>query len=248
MANYTTKFRVRTSDLDEKDHLKPYIYFDFFQDIAGFHAESLGFGYDNTIKKNIAWILMKNKVTIYEYPKPYEILTIKTYPTEKSKIDFIRDYEVKDESDRIIARGTSQWCLVDIINKKILRTNVLDFPNDLNEPSFYQEKISKINFNDYDELNKKIEYITRYSDIDHYHHTNNARYAEMIYNAIDLRNIFVKEITLNYNIETPVNKKITIYIKDNIINNKLIAEGGGLNESNNASFTFKIEGEINKEE
>ena len=161
MANYSTKFRIRTSDLDENDRLKPYIYLDFFQDVAGFHAELIGFGYKDTINKNIAWILMKNKVNIYDYPAPYEVITVKTYPTEINKLDFIRDYEVYNQSNQIIARGTSQWCIVDINTKKILRTSALNFSSNLNEPSFYDEKIAKINLTNTSGLIKKSEYITQ---------------------------------------------------------------------------------------
>lgn len=248
MANYSTKFRIRTSDLDEYDHLKLYVYFDFFQDVAGFHAESIGLGYKDTIDKNIAWILMKNKVSIYDYPAPYEIITVKTYPTGINKLDFIRDYEVFNQNNQIIARGTSQWCIIDINTKKILRTNALNFPSELNEPSFYNEKIAKINLANTNELTKKSEYVTQYSDLDHYHHTNNARYAEMIYNAMDLRNVFVTEMILNYNLETPVNKKLSIFTRDNNNCEKIEIEGTGINEDNRTSFSFRIKGNIMKSE
>lgn len=216
MASLTIDYPIRTSDLDEFDHLKPYIYFDMFQDVAGFHAEKLGFGYDNTIKNDIAWILMKNKVLIYNYPKKYDCLKIKTYPTGKNKVEFIRDYEVYNSNNDIIARGTSQWCIVDTKTKKILRTDTIDFPESLSEKSFFQEKITKINYKDTKNLIKIGEYIIKPSDLDHYHHTNNARYAEILYNVLKLEKKFVKEIIINYNNETKLNELINIYA--NIIN------------------------------
>ncbi len=238
MANYTTKFRIRTSDLDEMDQVKPYAYLDFFQDIAGFHATELGFGYDVTIIRNIAWILMKNKVTIYKYPTPYDELTVKTYPSGKTKIDFIRDYEVTDSSGTLVARGTSQWCIVDTVSKKILRTKEIDFPDELAEPSFYQEKIEKIPFNDLNGYTEVFEYQIMPSDLDHYHHMNNARYGKIIFDAIDLKGSFVEELIVNYVSESKLNDKLSILIKED--NNDSVIEGVGLNENGQVSFSFRM--------
>lgn len=246
MAKYTIKYPIRTSDLNQFDDLKPYIYFDMFQDIAGFHAEELNVGYEDTIKNNIAWILMKNKVSIYGKATKYDVLTVITYPTEKNKIDFYRDYEVYSSKNELIARGTSQWCIVDTKTKKILRTTSINFPESLSEPSFFKEKITKINYNNLNELTKYGEYQIKLSDIDHYHHTNNARYVEILYNILNLENKNIKEIIINYNNETKLNEIITIYAKNfnNIEEEKI--EGIGVNADGKTCFSFSITNIISK--
>lgn len=240
MAKYQITTRIRTSDLDQFDRLKPYAYLDYFQDVAGFQAKWLGIGYEQTISRNIAWILMKNQVNIYEYPLPYEELTITTYPAGKSRIDFIRDYEVHNHEDKLIARGTSQWCLVNTVTKKIIRTSEIDFSDELIEKSFYEEKIPKINFPNFDELTEVYRYRTRRSDLDHYHHTNNARYGEILFNAFDIKNHFVKELIINYHNETPLGETLIIMGKQEEKADELIISGVGVNSNQQVNFSFQI--------
>ena len=64
MSRYSELFKIRTNDLDTYDRVKPYVYLDFFQDVAGHHADILGVGYEACKKENIAWVLMKNRLEV----------------------------------------------------------------------------------------------------------------------------------------------------------------------------------------
>ena len=51
-------FFIHTRDLDKYDIIKPSAILEFFQDIAGIHADELGIGYETCKQKNLAWVVL----------------------------------------------------------------------------------------------------------------------------------------------------------------------------------------------
>lgn len=237
MSKYVELVKTRTVDLDSYDCVKFYTYLDYFQDIAGEHADVLGVGYDVSKSKNIAWILMKNKLDVLKIPKPYESLVVRTWPSAQSRIDYTRDYEVLDKLGNTIAIGSSQWCIVDLKTRKILRTSALELPADSAQSPVYAEKFKRIENYDYQAEQPKYTYTIQQSDIDHYLHTNNARYAQIVYNAIPERaDKTISHFEINYHSETRLNDQIKVYYREE--NNECL--GCGIANDNLVSFSFKL--------
>lgn len=235
MSKYVDDVKIRTSDLDNYDRVKPYAYLDFFQDIAGAHATILGVGYNESKSKNIAWLLMKNKLEILNTPIPYDRLILTTWPSGQSKIDYIRDYLLTDQFGKVIARGSSQWCIVDINTHRILRTSLLDLPRSIDDKPLYQEKFVKLENFFYQNKPCKYEYKIQNSDLDHYQHTNNARYAQIIYNALPIiADYDVTNFEINYNHEAKLGEVVKVYYE---MEEELI-KGCGVIDSGVLSFTF----------
>ncbi|MBO7508570.1 MAG: hypothetical protein J6T39_02895, partial [Clostridia bacterium] len=90
-----------------------------FQDASTKHAESLGVGFEAMLSKKLLWVTMRIKYEILRLPKPNEMLTIKTYPSGKNRMEYDREYLICDEEENLIIKGQSKWCLINSQTRKI---------------------------------------------------------------------------------------------------------------------------------
>lgn len=242
MSIHVNSITIRTSDLDCFDRVKPYAYLEFYQDIAGEHADILGVGYEASKKLNVGWVLMKSKLEIFKNPVPYDTLLLQTWPSNLTKVDFSRDYRLLDKEGELISQGTSQWCIVDINTHRILRTSTINFPEGVQEKPLYTARLEKLSEYDYSNQEVKYSHTIRNSDLDHYGHTNNARYAVMLFDALPntLENS-VHTLEINYIAEAKLGETIDLYYSTN---NKLIKGVGVIRETaekeSRLSFSFEI--------
>ncbi len=203
--------KTRTSDLDVYDKLTFKSLLDFFQDAAGKHAFKLGLGYEETKAKNLFWVLAKTRVTKCNDIKPHQKIYIKTWPMEKGRLDFIRNYFIYDENEVCVAKGTSQWCVIDTESRKIMRTDNVNYPGKCIEEKIYEDKLKPIIPTNEDFVFK---YRVGLKDLDHNKHMNNARYADLVMDALTLEEVSnVRDLQINYVKETYVADEITVYRK-----------------------------------
>ena len=67
---YTTRWRVRTYELDVNGHVNNAVYLNWAEQIATEHIEAAGFGQAWTIAEGGAWIVRRHEIT-YRRPAPY---------------------------------------------------------------------------------------------------------------------------------------------------------------------------------
>ena len=79
-------FFIQTRDVDQNDRIRAASLIDFFQDIAGLHAEELGVGYEVLKEKNYAWVILYQRFEIIKMPPYLEYVTITTWPKPKSRL------------------------------------------------------------------------------------------------------------------------------------------------------------------
>lgn len=197
---------IRYSDLDFNKKLKPFSLLNFFQDIASDNAEKLGFGYSAIYPKNLMWVLLKYRIEFSDYPEDIQNLVLKTEPRGYNRLFAYRNFELC-LGEKIIARASSMWSLVDFKTKSIASIEnsinspyMTKFTADKEDLSF--TKIPALTSVDYEK-----EFEVRYNDIDVNRHANNGNYIvwaleplpfEFIANnklkTVDM--FFKKEITL----------------------------------------------------
>ncbi len=181
---------LRTSDYDFKDDIKVHSLFDIFQDLAGRHAEEIGLGYSLMSKRNLCWVLMSNKMEILG-KIPYEKeVTLRTWPNEKGRVDFVRDYEVLVDGE-VVVKCSSRWVVINFETRALTRATEINYngevPSKKNFDSF--KKIKIVIPNDKKYLGS---HIVKLNDLDHNGHMNNSKYVEMVYNIVG------KTASLNY--------------------------------------------------
>jgi len=212
-------FRLTVGDLDCYNRLTPYSVSNLFQEIASLHAEELGYGYDFMIKKSLAWIVARNKITFIKTRNIGKNVTIKTWPHPNGRFDFIRDYLLYDENNELIAKGSSKWLVYDLNRKFLCSSKGIMEGLEFNNEKVYDEKIEKINYGNLEDFTLILTHQIQYSDLDHYGHMNNAKYLVLMMNALALKeNEEFVEVQVDYINQGYLGRKIDIYKKkvDNI--------------------------------
>jgi medium-chain acyl-[acyl-carrier-protein] hydrolase len=169
---------VNAYDVDINNRLKLNTLFNFLQDVASSHAESLNLGYKDLIAHDLGWVLSWAKVKVEEYPQFGETIKIRTWPKCRHKLFSIRDFLIYNSSGKILFRVSTAWLLINVKTKRI--TDIKNLPQAI----YYQPEKSALN--DFPEKiisakEKEIKFskTIRYTDLDINQHVNNTRYIEL---------------------------------------------------------------------
>lgn len=242
---YRMKYHVDLRDVDFTKKLKLSTLFSYFQDIASLAAENLGFGIEKLeMKFGVAWILTRIRVEIMRIPEWDEDLIIETWPLEPGKVEFDRDYLVKDKNGNIIIRAISKWVIMDITERKLKRSDLLGlrYPEKIKERAI-DCKVSKLK--DFGSLKLAYNKVIGYSDIDFNSHLNNSKYVDYIMDCflLEEHNKFViKAIDLHFQHEALPGDTITL-CKDLSKKDENVIYIEGMNKEKNI-VVFKSQVEI----
>src|SRR4030042_2091989 len=172
---WSEKFKVRTYETDFNNNVKISSLFDYMQEAAANHAGSLDYGYKVLSKKNQAWILSRAVIELYGNAGFTDELTVETWAKSIDKLFALRDFMIYDGSDKIMAKASTAWLLVDIAAKRPLRLTELQHhtPPEEKAPAF-DETPPKIE--DYTKIEFCDEKTAAYTDIDLNQHVNNVKF------------------------------------------------------------------------
>ncbi|MGD9605138.1 MAG: acyl-[acyl-carrier-protein] thioesterase [Bacilli bacterium] len=177
----TRDYWLTTGDFDENNQLKAYAVLDYFQDIASYHSWQLQAGYNHLLAQNKMWILIKNIFQVYEQPTFFQSIKITSWPLPVDKIYYPRAYQIKNKDGRIIGEGMSYWSIINLDTNMVSRQPWFlgdCFRTDM--PCSFQKKIE-----DRTDALFLDHYVVRAFDVDHYHHMNNAVYANLVHLVVD---------------------------------------------------------------
>ncbi|SHG47555.1 acyl-[acyl-carrier-protein] thioesterase [Ornithinibacillus halophilus] len=204
MTVFKKNYHIDLSDVDFTKRLKLSSLFSHFQDVASLAAADLGFGIDLLEEKyDLAWILMKIRVDILRNPELDEEVIIETWPQEPKKIEFERDYIVRDIEGNPIVRAVSTWVIMDLKERKLRRSNTVPIQYQaVNPERALDVKLGKIK--GFDNLEEAYQKVIGYSDVDFNGHLNNSRYVDYIMDCFDIeehKNYEVKSIEVHFSKE-----------------------------------------------
>ncbi len=175
---HKSKYKIGYSDVDFKKELKLSSLFGFFQDTAGAAAEKLGAGIVTLSEKySVAWILTRIKAVIDRIPVIDEEITVETWPHRPGRLEFERDYLVRDASGNAIVRAVSNWALMDINTRELRRADLIhiDYPPFIDEHALDSKPGRLKPAGQPEEVYKKV---IGYSDVDFNGHVNNTRHID----------------------------------------------------------------------
>jgi acyl-ACP thioesterase len=172
----------------------------FMLQAATKHAEERGFGFSSMKSKNLAWVLSRMVIEIYEYPRNEELFIIKTWVGDVNKLFTERCFAFENEKGENIGYARSTWAAIGIDSRR--PTNILEleglnaYVTDEPCPIEQMKKIQPLN-----ECEKIAEITVKYSDIDINKHLNSMKYIEYFINLFDINLFIEKEIrrfAINY--------------------------------------------------
>lgn len=178
------KCHIGLRDIGFENKLKNKSLIGFLEDAGGIHSDIAGFGVNDIERTKLSWIILGWKVEIIKRPSYGEELTIKTWSRKTNKFYAFRDYEVYNEKNELIAKGTSKWVMLDIEKGAIstLSEEIVTPYKQENRQAFEEEPKYKVK--EPENYINICEYKVNRSVIDVNKHVHNTSYIDIAYEAL----------------------------------------------------------------
>lgn len=204
---FEKEYTINIFNVDSEHKCKFSSLADFLWDVIIAQSDYLGETSEGFVNNNCIWVLLKYDITIYEYPKFKDKITVQTKVLGTKKFYGYRQNTIKNSEGKIIGEVFSTAILIDFEKRRPMRispeqSEIYGLKEELDEvpPLDDITKIQKVDF--------MKDYPVRYSDIDSNGHVNNVKYIEMAidtlprsilneYNLFNIKVLFKKETTAN---------------------------------------------------
>ena len=178
------------------------------------YAVYLGFGYDDLIKTNTAWILSRVNVKFIDTPLWREDVTLTTWHKGFNRLFFLRDFVMTDKEGRERVKATTSWLVLNLETRSMVRDPKLIEEGTICTDNAIEMPADKVRMPRDVEAVAVYERVVGYSDVDMLGHANNAMYMQWAMDAVDYELASakpVKEFTINFNHEIKAGEKLTLY-------------------------------------
>ncbi len=181
------KFHIESYVCDFRGKVTLPVMGNFILQAATMHAQARGFGYEMVSKDNVAWVLSRLSIEIYEYPGYDEDLTVETWIEDVSRLFTQRCLRFIDQNGKTIGYARTIWAAIDIETRRALdintwRPDLMEYVDaTIDCPVEKPSKIPSV-----DGIEPAMGYSVRYSDIDINRHMNSIKYIEHTLNVFDL--------------------------------------------------------------
>ena len=213
MIKHIQEFKIPCYSTDASWRLKPAAFMDLAQEAAGLHAVHLGFGYDDLIKKNTAWILSRVNVKFVDTPKWRDDVTLATWHKGFNRLFFLRDFVMTDDKGNERIKATTSWLVLDLSTRSMVRDPELVDAEGVCMENAVEQPADRVRMPRDIEPEAAGEHKVSYSDVDMLGHANNAMYMQWAMDAVDYEISSrrpVKEFTVNFNHELKAGETVTL--------------------------------------
>lgn len=214
MIKYSWNLTIPCYDTDASWRLKPVSFMNFAQEAAGCHAERLGFGYDDLIASNTAWVLSRMHIEFTDMPEWRDEVTLQTWHKGLNRLFFLRDFIMTDKEGNIKVKATSSWLVLNLETRRLVRDpEVMDMEG-LCKEDVLEKPADKVQMPKDVDPEFVVTHPVSYSDIDMNGHTNNAMYMHWAMDTVDydiISSRVVKALTINFNHETKIGDRVDLY-------------------------------------
>lgn len=214
MRKLTEKYTIPCYDTDASWRLKAVSFMNLAQEMANRHANHLGFGYDDLIKTNTAWVLSRMNIRFEDLPLWRDEVTLTTWHKGLNRLFFIRDFLMNDAAGNVKVRATTSWLVLNLETRRLVRDPELMDEGTKCPEHAIETPADKVVIPKDAEMELAMEHVVSYSDVDLLGHANNAMYMHWAMDAVDYEitsKMPLKEVTINFNHEARRGDKVRIY-------------------------------------
>ena len=176
-----------------------------FQEIGGAHAGTAGMGIADMVRDGLMWAVTKVRYCLYGQLQPNTEYRLVSYPRPHRGMLYQRDYQLFAQDGTHLVDGISQWCIMDYVSRKILRTGK-DFVGEFNTDPILPDGFSRFRAT---ELTAAGTYTVTEADLDANNHTNNCRYADIV--ELVVPESASQEFSINFSKETRLGDVIELF-------------------------------------
>lgn len=209
---YSTSFETRTYELDRHNMLKPTSLVQYMQETAERQIRDQDRDYDElyTICRK-AYIVSRMNIEIFGSIRKYSVLEGETWTSDAKAANYPRSYEMKSEG-KLIARGFSNWALVDVDSRKLVRQGEYDISAYAHDEPMKVEIPLKFRIPKELELQEVQRFRVERTMTDINGHMNNAMYFNPMYDMIPgAENMQLTSINIRFVHEAPLGSELRIY-------------------------------------
>ena len=223
-------FRVRSFDVDQNNNITLNSISEYLQEVAGDHANTMGFGYRQVVLQQMAWILSGIKIEAIRLPIWEEEISVKTWIVENNRFISRRDFQWYDQEGNILINASTNWILLNTERRRPVSIESMNFDVILHpEITATSSPIANIRVKLEDA--EAAQYSVRYSDLDMVGHMNNTKYIQLFldyYTPEFHNNHNIKSLDINFKNESQYQDKLALSVLQNtdshIIELKRIAD------------------------
>ncbi|CAM3011481.1 acyl-ACP thioesterase domain-containing protein [Paenibacillus sediminis] len=210
---WTEKHHIESEDVDFKADFCLSKHLEVFQRASDRDMEQLGVTRDHMIELGLGWMLITLDLELHRIPKVFEHVSVETWSKGSKGAMWQRDYLMLDEQQQETAKARSIWVLVDIEKRRIVRPSALQQEVPYNTEKSLGEPPEKVAIPEELELRPAYSMTVKYSGIDINGHLNNARYADLCYDALtadELINLEAARFQITYVHEARLDDEIIV--------------------------------------
>ena len=206
------EYTIHSYQVDVSNNATLVVLCQLMQESAWNHAEHLELGFSHLNRKNFIWVLCRQLVKMYSFPKWGDMIQVHTWPTAKDKLFCYRDFRISDSTGSAIGEATTTWFVIDLASRKPQKTDSyfhVDLPEDVER--VFPGKLHKLHPVS-STANTRLVQVT-YGDLDRNEHVNNVRYIDWILNGLPLdylKTHELKEMEVNYLSEAAYDDEILV--------------------------------------
>lgn len=212
---YSEQRVISCYEADANHNFRPTAMLDLMQEAAGRDASVLGFGYDDMIESNTAWVLSRTRVVFHKNPKWRDTVNLKTWHKGANRIFYLRDFVLDSQDGERLVSATTSWLIIDLASRRMVRNTILaeNFDNS-GMGHAIEEPADKVVLPKDSQLELVHTHKVVWSDIDTNGHVNNVKYAVWALDAVDFeiaKGRELKEMLINYDSEVMPGSEVELY-------------------------------------
>lgn len=208
---YTRNIKVEWYDTDANRTVSPSRMMVYMMETANMQCDEYGFGLDKLRdNKGLGFVLGGIQASFIKPLYTGDEITVYTWCKPSRGYSFMRYFEIKKEGE-IVARASSSWALLDVVNKSMVRGDEsydCFFPYDEPIDNALLPRRARTSKKEVVEAGKRR---IVYSDIDYNMHMNNTRYPNMLCDFLpDMSGKRLSALSMTYLREAPLGAELTI--------------------------------------
>lgn len=199
---FSKDYTITCYEADANQLMRPTAMLDLMQEAANVNASTLGFGYDEMMNSNTAWVLSRIHVKFNNTPKWRDEVNLKTWHKGVSKLFYLRDFILSDKEGNPMILATTSWLIIDMNTRRLVRNSDLALSDTAMHAIETPADKVVIPVDIEPELVRK--HPVTWSEIDTNGHVNNVKYAAWAIDAVkaeDIKERPLKELLINYDAE-----------------------------------------------
>lgn len=199
---FSKDYTITCYEADANQLMRPTAMLDLMQEAANVNASTLGFGYDEMMNSNTAWVLSRIHVKFNNTPRWRDEVNLKTWHKGVSKLFYLRDFILSDKEGNPMVLATTSWLIIDMNTRRLVRNSDLA----LNDTAIHaiETPADKVVIPVDIEPELVRKHPVTWSEIDTNGHVNNVKYAVWAIDAVkqeDIKEKPLKELLINYDAE-----------------------------------------------